>query len=206
MFGENTYIVFDETKECVIIDPGCSNTYEENIVKEFIETNNLNPVLLLNTHCHIDHILGNSFIKQQYQIPFYINQHDEPVLKSGESIAQMYGISYTKSPVPDKFIDENDIIKFGNTELNILFTPGHSPGSVCFVHHDSKAVIGGDVLFNGSIGRTDLPGGDFDILQNSIINKLYILPDEYVVYCGHGEETIIGNEKHNNPFVRLVNR
>ena len=202
-FGENTYVLYDETGECVIIDPGCSNSNEENSLSDFIEKNKLKPVLLLNTHCHIDHILGNAFVKNKYQIPLYINQHDEPVLKAGTSIAQAYGIVYSPSPLPDKFIDENDKINFGNSEFDIAFTPGHSPGSLCFINHDYRKIIGGDVLFNGSIGRTDLPGGDFQTLENSIINKLYTMPDEYVVYCGHGEETTIGFEKYNNPFVRL---
>ena len=202
-FGENTYVLYDETGECIIIDPGCSNSNEENSLSDFIEKNKLKPILLLNTHCHIDHILGNAFVKNKYQIPLYINQYEEPVLKAGTSISQAYGIVYSPSPLPDKFIDENDKINFGNSEFDIAFTPGHSPGSLCFINHDYRKIIGGDVLFNGSIGRTDLPGGDFQTLENSIINKLYTMPDEYVVYCGHGEETTIGFEKYNNPFVRL---
>lgn len=202
-FGENTYVLYDDTGECAIVDPGCCNNTEENILSEFIENENLKPKYLLNTHCHIDHILGNAFVKEKYQIPLLINKNEEPVLKSGISISQAYGISYNPSPAADSFIDEQDEIKFGDTTLKIVFTPGHSPGSICFINHSIKAIIGGDVLFYGSIGRTDLPGGDFQTLENSIINKLYTLPDEYVVYCGHGEETTIGFEKFNNPFVRL---
>lgn len=204
-FGENTYVLYDETSECVIIDPGCCNTNEEEILSDFITQNKLKPVLLLNTHCHIDHILGNAFIKNKYQIPFYINENDDSMLKAGSSIAQSYGISYNPSPLPDKFIGENDQLKFGNTVLEIVFTPGHSPGSICFINHENRIIIGGDVLFNGSIGRTDLPGGDFQTLENSITEKLYSLPENYVVYCGHGPETTIGFEKFNNPFVRIKN-
>lgn len=202
-FGENTYVLYDNTGECAIVDPGCCNNSEENILSEFIKKENLKPKYLLNTHCHIDHILGNAFVKEKYKIPLLINKNEEPVLKSGISISQAYGISYNPSPSADSFIDEQDEVKFGDTTLKIVFTPGHSPGSICFINHRIKAIIGGDVLFNGSIGRTDLPGGDFQTLENSIIKKLYTLPDEYIVYCGHGEETTIGFEKYNNPFVRL---
>lgn len=195
--------MFDETNQCVIIDPGCSNANEEKNLAEFITQKNLKPVLLLNTHCHIDHILGNSFIKNKYQIPLYINKYDEPMLTAGSTIAQMYGVDYTPSPKPDKFIDENDKITFGTTELEIAFTPGHSPGSISFINHQNRIVICGDVLFNGSIGRTDLPGGDFQTLEKSIKEKLYVLPENYVVYCGHGSETTIGFEKYSNPFVSL---
>ena len=194
--------MYDETGQCAIIDPGCCKKSEEVELQDFITQNNLKPVLLLNTHCHIDHILGNAFVAKTYELGLAIHVEDLNVLLSGARIAEQYGFPYNVSPQPALYLKEGDQVKFGNTILDVVFTPGHSPGSICFINHNDKLVIGGDVLFNGSIGRTDLPGGSFETLSNSIQTKLYTLQDDYLVYSGHGIETRIGHEKIHNPFVK----
>ena len=201
-FAENTYVLSDESGECVIIDPGCCNSQEETVLSDYIISNNLRPVKLLNTHCHIDHILGNAFIANKFKLELLIHKDDLTVLNSGSVIADRYGIPYLPSPGPGSFLEEGEQVSFGINYLDIIFTPGHSPGSICFINHKNKIIIGGDVLFQGSIGRTDLPGGDFETLANSIRNKLYSLPDDFIVYPGHGDLTTIGVEKKSNPFVR----
>ena len=200
-FEENTYLLFDETKECVIIDPGCSNKSEQEEIVQFIKDENLKPVRLLNTHCHVDHVLGNSFVAKKYNLGLEIHKEALETLHSLPQVSHLYGLNAEESVEPSSFLKEGDQIKFGNSLLDILFTPGHSPGSICFVAHADKFVIGGDVLFYGSIGRTDLPGGDHEMLLTNIREKLFILPDDYSVFSGHGQETVIGFEKKNNPFV-----
>lgn len=200
-FQENTYILYDETKECVIIDPGCSNKSEQEEMVEFITDEGLKPVKLLNTHCHIDHVFGNTFIAKKYNVGLEIHRDDLETLHSMPRVSHIYGLTVEESVEPSNFLDEGDKIKFGNSTLDILFTPGHSPGSICFVDHTDKLIIGGDVLFYGSIGRTDLPGGNHETLLASIREKLFVLGDDYAVLSGHGQETSIGFEKKNNPFV-----
>jgi glyoxylase-like metal-dependent hydrolase (beta-lactamase superfamily II) len=200
-FQENTYIIYDETKECVIIDPGCHENKEENQLILFIEENMLSPVKLINTHCHIDHILGNKFVSDMWNIELYIHKEDLPLLENARSIGRMYGFeSFEGSIYPKHFLEEKNKIAFGNSELEIIFTPGHAPGHICLYSKKDKFIIAGDVLFNGSIGRTDLPGGDYDTLINSIKTKLFPLEEETTVYCGHGPSTSIGKEKESNPF------
>lgn len=200
-FQENTYILSDETSECLIIDPGCYDDEERNTLVAFLEKNNLKPVKLLNTHCHIDHVFGNKFIAEKYSLGLEIHKKDLKVLESLMSVAHLYGLNAEPSPEPKIFLEEGDKITFGKSELDILFTPGHSPGSICFVSNEQKFVIGGDVLFYGSIGRTDLPGGHHATLIESIKTKLFPLGDDFTVYSGHGPETKIGFERKNNPFV-----
>lgn len=200
-FAENMYLLFDESKECIVIDPGCHSKEEENILVNFIANNELKIVQLLNTHCHIDHVFGNQFIKDKYQVELKIHSKDLPVLESCATVAQMYGIQGFVPSGADSFFEEGDKVTFGNSELDIIFVPGHAPGHVAFVSHAQKFVIGGDVLFQGSIGRTDLPGGDFNTLISSIKNKFFPLGDDYTVYSGHGPETTIGFERLNNPFL-----
>ncbi len=200
-FAENTYILFDETKECVIIDPGCSNEEERKELAEFIKEENLKPVKLLNTHCHIDHVFGNSFVAKKYNLGLEIHKKDLEVLHSLPQVSHLYGLNAEESIDPSNFLEEGDKIIFGNSSLDILFTPGHSPGSICFVSHEDKLIIGGDVLFYRSIGRTDLPGGDHETLLSSIREKLFVLEDDFVVFSGHGEQTSIGFERKNNPFL-----
>ncbi len=201
-FQENTYIVYDSTKECVIFDPGCFGDKEKNELSAYIDDNNLKPVKLINTHGHIDHVAANKYVADKYKLGVEINEKDLFLLQNVEKTARMYGLYVEPSPDPTTFLNEGDVIKFGNTTLDILFTPGHSPGSLCFVDKADKNIIGGDVLFMGSIGRSDLPGGDFDTLIKSIREKLFTLPDDYTVYSGHGPKTSIGFEKKSNPFLQ----
>ena len=201
-FAENTYVLYDDSRSCVIIDPGCNNSNERSQLTSFIETNKLTPAYVINTHCHIDHVLGNRYITETYDIPLYAHEGEVPVLASCEMVAQMYGIPYDPSPTIDHFIKQGEALSFGNTSLEVFYTPGHSPASVSLYHKNTATLIAGDVLFRQSIGRTDLPGGDFNTLIQSIKSQLFILPDETVVYPGHGPETTIGYEKQFNPFMQ----
>ena len=200
-FQENTYILYDETKECVIIDPGCYSLEEKQELENFISEKKLKPVKLLLTHGHIDHILGNNFLTGKYNVKIEMNEHDVKLLKAAPSYGTMWGINCEPSPEPHVLLSEGDTITFGNSRLEIFFTPGHSQGSICFYSRADNFVISGDVLFNGSIGRTDLPGGDFDTLISSIKEKLFPLGDACKVYSGHGPFTTIGNERKSNPFL-----
>lgn len=200
-FQENTYLLFDATKQCVIIDPGCSNDAERKQLADFITANSLTPVKLVNTHCHIDHILGNKFISTTYGLELEANENDLKTLAAGRVSADIFGIEYEESPLPKLFLNEGDTVLFGDSKLEIVFTPGHSAGSICFINAENKFVIGGDVLFYQSIGRTDLPGGNHQQLLDSIRTKLFVLPADYTVYPGHGPSTTIGFEQKNNPFL-----
>lgn len=199
-FQENTYVLYDETKECVIIDPGCNTINEQNQLQEFIELKGLKPVRLLNTHCHLDHIFGNHWVAKTYGLNVEANEKEVPMLSYAEQAAAMYGVPLQASPAIHTFLSEKDVLTFGNQKLTILFTPGHSPGSICFYHKESHSIIAGDVLFRESIGRTDLPMGNHEDLLRSIKTKLFTLPKETKVYCGHGVSTSIGYEIENNPF------
>ena len=169
-------------------------------ISEFIKSNGLNPIHLINTHCHIDHILGNKFISESYNLPLTAHKKEKQVLDFGTQTAMMYQIPYELSPEITKFIDEGDTITFGNTKLDVLFTPGHSPASISLYCKSANILIAGDVLFQGSIGRTDLPGGNFETLTRNIKAKFFTLPDETVVFSGHGNPTTIGIEMRTNPF------
>lgn len=204
-FQENTFVLYDETKECVIFDPGCSDDGERKQLQSFIDHHHLQVKLLLNTHCHIDHVLGNSFIKETYKVNLLIHPADEPTLKAVQVYAPNYGFPLYQHLSPDGFLEEGDYIKVGNQSFTVLFVPGHSPGHVAFYSEANRALIGGDVLFFNSIGRTDLPGGNHELLINSIHTKLFALPDHVKVYPGHGPETTIGYEKKNNPFCAVDN-
>ena len=202
-FQENTFILWDNTTDCIIIDPGCYERNEELLLVDFINKNNLNPVKLINTHCHIDHILGNKFVSEKWDLELYMNKIDLPLLEDSGDIARMYGFEdYKGSPYPKHYLEEGDILEFGESKLEILFTPGHAPGHICLFNKEERFIVSGDVLFNGSIGRTDLPGGDFDTLIESIKTKLMTLQDETIVYCGHGPSTSIGRERLSNPFLQ----
>jgi hydroxyacylglutathione hydrolase len=200
-FQENTYILSDETKECLVIDPGCYDSFEKDELVRFIENQKLKPVKLLNTHCHVDHVLGNKFIADKYKLQIELNNLEIPLLRAVTDYAPQFGVYCEPSPEPFVLLNEGDTIKFGNSELKILFTPGHSPGSICFFNENEKLIISGDVLFQMSIGRTDLPGGDYETLIKSIREKLFVLDDAIKVYPGHGPATTIGFEKLNNPFL-----
>lgn len=202
-FMENTYVLYDETKNCVIIDPGCVEKEEENELTEFIQSNQLVVKQLINTHCHIDHVLGNAFVKRKFNVPLIIHPIEEPMLRAVKSYASNYGFFQYQDSTPDSFLNEGGQVIVGNQKLDVLFVPGHSPGHIALYDAATKILIGGDVLFENSIGRTDLPGGDYDTLINSIHQKFFTLPDDVTVYCGHGSETSIGFEKRTNPFCAL---
>jgi len=201
-FEENTYLIHSAGGECIIIDPGCFNEIEREELSDAVKELGVKPIRLFNTHCHIDHILGNSFVASKYNLDLEIHQGELPVLQAGQVIADMYGIPYDQSPLPQKYIKENDEIEFGGIKLKVLFTPGHSPASICFYNEKDGWIISGDVLFYESIGRTDLPGGDYDTLIKSISTQLFVLPNDTDVYPGHGPKTTIGHEKMFNPFLR----
>ena len=201
-FQENTYVLYDDTKECIIFDPGCFENSEKLELDNFIAANDLKPVRLINTHCHIDHVFGNAFVAKRYGLQLEAHKGEIPVLASCERVGEMYGIPYLEaSPPISKFIEGGDVISFGNTKLEAIFTPGHSPASLSFFCREENILIAGDVLFRESIGRTDLPGGDHDTLIKSIKEKLMILEDDVRVFPGHGPETTIGWEKVRNPFL-----
>jgi hydroxyacylglutathione hydrolase len=201
-FQENTYIVSDETSDCIIIDPGCYTKNEKQILVDFISDKKYRPVKILLTHSHIDHILGNNFLAGKYGIPIEMSEIEIPLLMAASEYGKMWGIDAEPSPEPTLFITEGKNIVFGNTLLKAIFTPGHSQGSFSFLHAESNSLFSGDVLFMQSIGRTDLPGGNYDVLMKSIKEKLLILDDEIKVYPGHGPSTTIGNERRTNPFLQ----
>jgi glyoxylase-like metal-dependent hydrolase (beta-lactamase superfamily II) len=199
-FQENTYLVYDEKGEAIIFDPGNSNNTENSLVKNFIEEKKLCLSRLILTHAHLDHVLGNRFISDNYGLLPEVNENDLFLIEGMMQTANMYGVPAEESPMPEKFIHEGDKIKLGEFTFECLHTPGHSPGSICFYNAQNKFAIVGDVLFYGSIGRTDLPRGNHEDLLNSIREKLFVLPDDVKVYSGHGPSTTIGFEKNNNPF------
>lgn len=200
-FQENTYLIVSN-KQAVIIDPGCFDGREKKELESYILENELTPVRLLNTHCHIDHILGNRFVSDRWNLLPELNEKDLDILKALPNYGHMFGVGVLEeSPLPENYLNEGDVIEFGDVKLDILFVPGHAPGHIIFINHAEKYVIGGDCLFRESIGRTDLPGGDHQTLLDSIRAKMFTLPDDYVVYPGHGPETTIGYEKKNNPFL-----
>jgi glyoxylase-like metal-dependent hydrolase (beta-lactamase superfamily II) len=201
---ENTYVLYNENRAACIIDPGCYFSHEEQALKGFIEGNNLTPVLLLNTHCHLDHIFGNRFVQKEWNLTLHLHPLEKQLLDLGPVQGQMWQLPFENYDGDLKYLEEGDTVLIGNEPLEVLLTPGHSPGSICFYSNAHRFLIGGDVLFNGSIGRTDLPGGDFKTLEQSIKTKLYTLPQDVVVYPGHGDSTTIGDELKTNPFVRMV--
>ena len=200
-YQENCYLLYDETLECVIIDPGMYTGDEQNALLKFIAENKLKPVLLLNTHCHIDHVLGNKFVYDTYGLLPRFHEGELPVLIAVVSYAPQMGIRYEVSPLPEVYLEAAGSIEFGNSKLELIFAPGHSPAHLCFYGEDDQFLIGGDVLFYQSIGRTDLPGGNHAQLLKNIREKLFVLPDDCTVYPGHGPATSIGFEKMNNPFL-----
>ena len=202
LFAENTLVVWDDkTLETAIVDPGSSNSAEEKILEELINKNKLKVKYLINTHCHIDHILGCRFVKEKYNPVYLAPELDLPLLKNAQKQADAFDIKMEDPPLPDQFINEETIIKLGDSVGKFIFTPGHSPGEVCIYFKEEKLCITGDVLFNEGIGRTDLWGGDYETLIDSIESKLFKLPDDVKIFPGHGETSTIGHEKFNNPFL-----
>ena len=201
-FQENTYLLWDDkTKEAVIIDPGVSDANEETELENFILTEKIKVKYLLNTHCHVDHIIGNAFVKEKYNCKFYTPQNDIPLLEQLPEQTEKFGLNKKKSPLPDQYLSENLTLTIGNINISMLFTPGHTPGEFCFYFEQEKICISGDVLFREGIGRTDLWGGNYQTLITSIKEKLFTLPDDVIVYPGHGDKTTIGYEKIHNPFL-----
>ena len=198
---ENTYLLNNEKNDCIIIDPGCYFPEEKEELQSYINTNNLTPKLLLNTHCHLDHIFGNKFIAETYGLTLHIHEKEKSILEMGPASGLMFDMPFDNYQGELIFLKEGEKMLLGEDELEIIFAPGHSPGSICFYCKAQQFIIGGDVLFNGSIGRTDLPGGDYDTLVKSIKQQLFVLPGDVVVYSGHGPETTLGYEKKYNPFV-----
>lgn len=204
-FQENTYILSDSNNMAMIIDPGCYERSEQAFLENYISRNELTPVKLVNTHCHIDHVLGNYFVANKYNLELGIHKDDLVTLNAIPNYADLYGFGgYQISPDPAYFIDEGTKLTFGNASLDVIFGPGHAPGHIAFYSKEDAFVINGDILFQGSFGRTDLPGGNFQILKKTILEKMFLLPDETIVYCGHGGETTIGREKQSNP-IRFMN-
>lgn len=200
-FQENTFIVSEPNGNCVIIDPGCYTQEEKTHLKNFISDNNLNPVRLILTHSHLDHVFGSKFVSETYNLDLEIHPEDKQTLDQFEKTTSLYGIPNCETP-PNALttLSKNNIIQIGEEILQILFVPGHAPGHIAFYNKNANFVINGDCLFRGSIGRTDLPGGNHEQLLNSIRTKLFTLPEDCKVYSGHGPSTTIGFEKVNNPF------
>jgi glyoxylase-like metal-dependent hydrolase (beta-lactamase superfamily II) len=201
-FMVNTWLLYNETGEGIIVDAACYGSEEENMLRDFIAENNLKLVRNLNTHCHIDHVLGNAFIAQSYGIYPEYHKNSTPFFQTLKEFGSSFGFDIDHIPPPRRFLEDDEMIHWGNSSLKVMFTPGHAEGSVCFYNEDQGFVITGDVLFKDTIGRTDLPSGNFEQLMKSIKTRLFTLPGDTVVYPGHGPETTIGYERENNPFVR----
>ena len=199
---ENTYLLYNELNECIIVDPGCYFDDEKQTLHQFVNDNHLTPKLLVNTHCHLDHVFGNKFVAETFKLKLHIHLLEQKLLEYAPVSGLTYNMPFDNYTGDLNFIEAGQVITLGTDELEVLFTPGHSPGSVSFYCQKQAFVISGDVLFQNSIGRTDLPGGDHETLLNSIRTQLFVLPDETVVYSGHGNKTSVGEEKKNNPFFK----
>lgn len=198
---ENSFVVSDETGKCIFIDPGFYFPEEKNKLKKYISDNNLDPVMIANTHCHFDHIMGVEFLRNEYDIPFLAHREDAIWVENAVEQGEMFGFRIEPVNMPDYFLTVNEPLKFGNSVLQIMHIPGHSPGHVVFYSEDDAVLISGDVLFYGSIGRSDLPGGDHRTLISNIKEKLFSLPAGVKVFCGHGPDTTIDRERSSNPFL-----
>lgn len=200
---ENTYVLTNSKKEAIIIDPGCYGKLEEQRLEKFITDRELEVKMLLNTHCHLDHVFGNLFVADRWSLLPHIHPEEKPVLDYAPVSGLTWNLPFDNYNGPLTYLQDGDITGLEGCPLEVIHAPGHSPGSICFYSRTDGFLIGGDVLFRGSVGRTDLPGGNFNILEKSIREKLYVLPDETIVYSGHGMPTRIGDEKKTNPFVSV---
>jgi len=198
---ENTYVVYNEARDCCIIDPGCYSSNERNELKDFIDELGLLPKYLLNTHCHLDHVFGEKFVADTYHLVPHLHQNEKEMLDLSPLAGLRWNLPFDGYKGEVNYLTEGEEVRLGEDKLKVIYAPGHSPGHICFYCKSQHFLVGGDVLFRQSIGRTDLPGGDFDTLIENIRNKLFVLPDDVVVYSGHGPETTIGFEKANNPFL-----
>lgn len=200
-FQVNTYLLYDNSGECIIIDPGCYSREEKSEFQNFITNNKLKPKYCINTHCHIDHVAGNNFIADTYSLKPMIHKESLKFLKHLKEKGQFYGFKMEDPVFPELYLSEGDQIETQNISLKVIYTPGHADGSICLLNEHEKYIISGDVLFLESIGRTDFETGDYELLAENIRQKLFTLPDDYIVYPGHGPETSIGHEKKFNPFL-----
>lgn len=199
---ENTYVLSDEKDACWIIDPGCYFGNERSTLKEYIEQQGLSPVMLLNTHCHLDHVFGNKFVFDTWDLPLHLHEKEQSLLIAAPEMGREWDMPFENYRGELIFLTPGQPLTLGNNTIDLLFLPGHSPGSVGFYSKAQGFLIGGDVLFRESIGRADLPGGDYETLLASIRGNLWTLPDETIVYPGHGEPTTIGWERAHNPFLQ----
>ncbi len=200
VLAENTYIVYDDTKACAIVDPGCYEQHEQETLCSFIKENALQVTHVINTHAHIDHIVGNHYVQATYGVPLALHQQEVPVLQTAIQYSASYGFAKYKPIEAEKLLSVGDAVVLGKTQLTVLHVPGHSPGHIALYDRQAQLCLSGDVLFRGSIGKTDLPGSDFALLLQSIHQRLFPLGDEVIIYPGHGPLTTIGEEKRNNPF------
>lgn len=198
---ENTYLVWDDTLECAIIDAGNNGPREDALIEQFIADHGLKPVVAVNTHGHFDHTLGVEFLKQRYNIPFALSRKDQFLLDTASVSGSIFGVQIGKLPTVDIDLDMVDEVRFGHTSLRLLRTPGHTPGHVALYEPETKNLFTGDTLFRESIGRTDLPGGDYSWIMRSILEQILPLGDEVTIWPGHGEKSTIGHESMYNPFV-----
>ena len=203
-FQENTYVLYNELKEAIIIDPGCYTRIEEKILSDFIRKENLKPTLLLNTHCHLDHVFGNNYVSETYGLTAHIHPNEQIVLDRLPEAAAKWGAPTEAYKGPIQYIQEGEIIPLGNDAFKVLLTPGHSPGSVCFYHVEQDFMIGGDLIFKDGVGRTDLPGANPLDLIKSIRTQIFPLPDSLTIYSGHGPVTTWGREKEHNPYIKYI--
>ena len=199
---ENTYILYNENNECIIIDPGCYFDSEKEEFTAFIKNHKLEPQLLLNTHCHLDHVFGNKFIAEEYKLTLNTHLLEKEILEMAPASGLMFNLPFDNYQGEVIYLKEGDVISLGDDELEVIHAPGHSPGSVCFYCQKQNFLIGGDVLFQNSIGRTDLPYGNHNALIKNIKEKLFKLPPVVTVYSGHGPETTIGSEIEGNPYLQ----
>ena len=202
--AEHTYVVYNQEGQCAIIDPGCLEAHEQKILTDFIQIKHLQVTHLINTHCHIDHIVGNAYLKKTYAIPLAIHLQDLPILQLATKQGPRFGIFGYEATMADIFLAAGNTIYIGKNTLQVMHVPGHSPGHIALYSLEDKFCIGGDVLFKNSVGRTDLPGGDYAILIKSIQEQFFVLEDDVVLYPGHGPNTTIGVEKRNNPYCKVV--
>ena len=203
-FQENTYVLYNEFKEAIIIDPGCYTRIEEKILSDFIRKENLKPSLLLNTHCHLDHVFGNNYVSETYGLTAHIHPNEQIVLDRLPEAAAKWGVTTEAYKGPIQYIQEGEIISLGKDSFKVLLTPGHSPGSVCFYHAEQDFMIGGDLIFKDGVGRTDLPGANPLDLIKSIREQIFPLPDSLTIYSGHGPVTTWGREKEHNPYIKHI--
>jgi len=201
-FQENTYVVYDDEKNCIIIDPGCSNNFENEELSAFISENQLNPSCIFLTHSHIDHVYGLDYVKSKYQVPIIGHALASKGIASTQLVAKLYGLNVVQPPDLDQTVDETDTVSIGKNVMRLLFCPGHSPDHLVLYNEENGIAIVGDVIFKESIGRSDLPGGNYETLMESIHQKILLLPSNTILYPGHGPETTIKQEITNNPFLK----